>query len=480
MEEKRKQNRIDCSVAKICGGCEYAGIEYSKQLALKSKWVKDLLASACEVKPIIGAADPCFYRNKVHWAYGFDGHRTLAGRYAENSHRIVENDACVLEDTTCAAIQMSIRKLQATFKIQAYDEKTKRGLLRRVLIRKGMATGEVMVVLVVSSPVFPGKKAFMKKLLELHPCIKTILLNVNTRTDSMILGAKTINEYGRGFIWDEILGVRFKISPESFYQINHAQTERLYSLAIEAADLESGQKILDAYCGIGTIGLCAAASCEQIALTGVELNRTAVADARENAKANHMEKARFIAADATEYMVEAAARGEHYDTVLLDPPRSGTTESFICACEKLAPNRIVYVSCDPTTLARDLKCFKQHGYQPKYAIPVDMFPYTKHVETVCLLSQLSEAPKMEMRVKLTEFDLTEAEAKATYSDIKEYVKEHTGLKVSSLYIAQVKQKYGIIERDCYNLAKSEDSRQPKCPEHKEKAIIEALKYFKMI
>ncbi len=387
MEVKKQQNTINCPVAKMCGGCEYASIEYHQQLVKKSKWVKDLLASTCEVKPIVGAEKPCFYRNKVHWAYGFDGRRTLAGRYAENTHHIVENDDCILEDVECASIQMSIRRLQTAFKIQAYDEKTKRGLLRRVLIRKGMATGEVMVVLVVSSPVFPGKKAFIKKLLEQHPSVKTVLLNVNTRTDSMILGAKTINEYGRGFIWDELLGVRFKISSESFYQINHDQTERLYSLAIEAASLKPGQKILDAYCGIGTIGLCAASSCSDISLTGVELNRAAVADARENAKANHMEKARFIAADATTYMVETAARGERFDTVFLDPPRAGTTESFIQACQKLGPQRIVYVSCDPTTLARDLKLFKQHGYQPECATPVDMFPFTKHVETICLLTR---------------------------------------------------------------------------------------------
>lgn len=394
----RNQQKIDCPVSKICGGCEYAGVAYEEQLTKKSKRVKDLLASLCEVRPIVGADHPCHYRNKVHWAYGFDGRKTLAGRYAENSHRIVANDACLLEDQECAAIQVSIRKLQASFKIQAYDERTKRGLLRRVLIRKGMTTGEVMVVLVLSSPVFPGKKAFIKKLIEQHPSIKTVLVNVNTRTDSMILGGKTINEFGRGFIWDELLGVRFKISPESFYQINHDQTEKLYALAIEAADLQPGQKILDAYCGIGTIGLCAASSCKNIQLTGVELNRTAVSDARENAKANHMEKARFIAADATDYMMEAAAKGEKFDTVFLDPPRSGTTEAFIRACQTLGPNRIVYVSCDPDTLARDLKDFKAHGYVPQHATPVDMFPFTGHVETVCLLSQLSEAPKMEMRV----------------------------------------------------------------------------------
>lgn len=387
--EDTRSKGYSCAVSKKCGGCELSGIAYREQLSLKEKKVKDLLSSLCHVAPIVGADCPLYYRNKVHWAYGYDGKRVLAGRYAESSHRIIENDDCLLEDEECRIIQRDIRKLAASFKIQAYEERTKRGLLRRVLIRKGMATGEVMVVLVLSSPVLPGKKAFIRKLLDQHPSIKTVLININTRTDSMILGNKTINEFGRGYILDELLGVRFKISPESFFQINHDQTEKLYSLAIEAAQVKPGEKILDAYCGIGTIGLCAAASCSGISLTGVELNRAAVSDARENAKVNaeRVGKTRFIAADATEYMKEAASRKENYDVVFLDPPRSGTTPEFIQACETLAPKRIVYVSCDPTTLARDLREFKKHGYQPQQATPVDMFPFTEHIETVVLLSK---------------------------------------------------------------------------------------------
>ncbi|MBO4927866.1 MAG: 23S rRNA (uracil(1939)-C(5))-methyltransferase RlmD [Clostridiales bacterium] len=391
---------MDCPVFKKCGGCEYAGLDYPQQLKTKEKKVRDLLSSLCRVHPIVGADPCCFYRNKVHWAYGFDGKRVLAGRYAEGSHRIIENDNCLLEDQECQKIQKTIRSLAESFKIQAYDERTKRGLLRRVLVRKGMATGEVMVVLVLVSPVLPGKKAFIKNLLEKHPSVKTVLINVNTRTDSMILGGKTINEFGRGFIWDELCGVRFKISPESFFQINHDQTEKLYALAIEAADLHDGDKVLDAYCGIGTIGLCAAASAHSfgdgskctetseagrgILLTGVEVNRAAVSDARENARVNEG-KAKFVAADATEYMMDAASRGEKYDVVFLDPPRAGTTEEFIRACEALGPKRIVYVSCDPVTLARDLRIFTKHGYAPKYAVPLDMMPLTGHIETMVLL-----------------------------------------------------------------------------------------------
>lgn len=386
--------RNNCPVSKTCGGCAYASVSYEEQLKKKEKMVRDLLSGLCEVRPIVGAKDPLYYRNKVHWAFGHMGTHLIAGRYAEGSHRIIENDRCLLEDSECAKILSDIRELVIKFKIRSYDERTRQGLLRRVLLRKGMATGEIMVVLVLSSPVLPGKKGFIKSLLEKHPSVKTVLININTRTDSMILGEKTICEFGRGFIYDEILGVRFKISPESFYQINHDQTEKLYSLAIEAAALKSGEKLLDAYCGIGTIGLCAAASVEGVLLTGVELNRAAVSDARDNAKINGEKnsasaKARFIAADATKFMTEAAAKNEKYDVVFLDPPRAGTTPEFISACEKLAPKRIVYVSCDPTTLARDLKEFQKHGYKPEYAVPVDMFPFTEHVETVVRLAKIS-------------------------------------------------------------------------------------------
>ncbi|MBR5417990.1 MAG: 23S rRNA (uracil(1939)-C(5))-methyltransferase RlmD [Clostridiales bacterium] len=387
-KKKTANAKPNCPVSKTCGGCIYASVSYPEQLKKKEKFVKDLLSSSCEVRPIVGAKDPLFYRNKVHWAFGHIGTHLIAGRYAEGSHKIIENDSCLLEDPECAKILSDIRDLAVQFKIRSYDERTRQGLLRRVLLRKGLATGEVMVVLVLASPVLPGKKGFIKKLLEKHPSIKTLLININTRSDSMILGEKTICEFGRGFIWDELLGVRFKISPESFYQINHDQTEKLYSLALEAARLKPGEKILDAYCGIGTIGLCAAKKAEGVKLTGVELNRAAVSDARENAKANGMEKARFIAGDATEFMIEEAAKKSAFDVVFLDPPRSGTTPEFIAACGKLSPSRIVYVSCDPTTLARDLKEFKKHGYKAEYAVPVDMFPLTEHVENVVLLNHL--------------------------------------------------------------------------------------------
>ena len=468
---------MTCPVTKTCGGCEYISQEYKKQLETKEKRVRDLLSSLCPVRPAVGADDPYFYRNKVHWAFGHQGPHLIAGRYAEGSHKIIENDHCLLEDKECAEILSDIRDLAIKFKMQAYDERTKRGLLRRVLVRKGMATGEVMVVLVLASPIFPGKKGFIKSLLEKHPSVKTMLININTRTDSMILGDKTICEFGRGSIRDGLLGVKFKISPESFYQINHDQTEKLYSLAIEAAGLQSGEKILDAYCGIGTIGLCAASSCKDIRLTGVELNRAAIADAKENAKMNGMEKTRFIAADATKYMMDAAARKESYDVVFLDPPRSGTTPEFISACEKLSPKRIVYVSCDPETLARDLKEFKKRGYDPQYAIPVDMFPFTSHVET-CVLLGLKDVDEY-IYIDYEPDHHQKKRGRATYQQIKEYVMNTHGLHVSSLDIAQIKDKCGFEKRDNYNKGK-EGHRVPICTPEKEQAIMDAFKHFNML
>lgn len=468
-----------CASSRKCGGCAYIGKPYEESLQIKQKYVDKLLGKKVKVLPIIGAQNPYNYRNKVHAAYYRDrSGKVLYGTYEEGSHKIVSNAGCLIENKVATQITETIAKLIAKFKIFIYDEKTGRGLYRRTLVRVSHLTGDVMVVLVVADPVIPGKKAFIKALRDAHPEISTVIVNVNNRRDSMILGNKSMVEFGRGYIIDGLLDKTFKITPTAFFQINHEQTEKLYAQAIEFCDFKGNERVLDAYCGTGTIGLCMANYVASV--TGVELNKEAVICARDNAHANKIENASFIAQDCTEYMLNLNLSKTKYDVIVLDPPRAGTTEEFIKACSIIAPPKICYVSCNPETLARDLDVFEKYGYKAKAAVPVDMFPWTEHVETVCLLSQLSEAPKMEMRVKLTEFDLTEAEAKATYSDIKEYVKEHTGLKVSSLYIAQVKQKYGIIERDCYNLPKSDDSRQPKCPEHKEKAIVEALKHFKMI
>ena len=343
-------------------------------------------------------------------------------------------------------------------------------------------TGQVMVVLVTAQPVLPGAKNFVKALLteagKQGVAITTIVQNVNDRKTSVVLGDMEKVLYGKGFILDELCGKTYAISPRSFYQINHTQTEVLYGLAVDAAHLTGKEVVLDAYCGIGTIGLTAADHAKQV--VGVEVNREAVHDAIGNAKHNGVKNARFFAADATRWIGEAAAAGERADVIFMDPPREGSTPQFIESVARMAPKRVVYVSCNPVTLVRDLELLTRKGYKVESSTPVDMFPHSEHIETVCALSKLDIHQKITVDLKMAELDVTAAETKATYEEIREYVKEHTGLNVSNLYIAQVKRKCGIKERQNYNKPKAENPKQLKCPPEKEKAIREALKYFKVI
>lgn len=374
-----------CKITNKCGSCQYQGIAYQEQLDLKYKICQKLLGDHGRVQPVHGMKDPLHYRNKVHHAFATDRKgRVISGCYEANSHRVVMVDECMLEDLKAQEIIRTIRKLLPSFKIRIYNEDTGYGLLRHVLIRRGFATGEIMVVLVCASPVFPSKNNFVKALRKEHPEINTIVLNVNDKRTSMVLGTRNITLYGRGFITDILCGCRFRISPDSFYQVNPVQTEYLYNTAISFANLKPEDVVIDAYCGIGTIGLVAAKKSGKV--IGIELNPEAVKDARLNAKANSL-KARFYQGDATEFMVKMAEDGQKADVIFMDPPRAGSTKHFVDAATKLQPKRIVYVSCNPETLARDLGWFKKMGYEAKKIQPVDMFPFTGHVETVCLLSR---------------------------------------------------------------------------------------------
>ncbi len=470
-----------CPVFNQCGGCDYCSVPYTEQLLCKEEKVSKLLKGICKTESIIGCDNPFNYRNKVHAAFS-SSRRTgvKCGRYQAGTHKIVENYDCLIEDFEAQKIIKDVKDIAVRFKVQIYDEDRRYGNLRKVLVRIAVKTQEYMLVLVVARNEFPGKKNFIKEIRKIHPEITTIILNVNSRTDSMILGDKSYVEYGSGYITDELLNLKFRISDKSFYQINHTQTEKLYSKAIELADIHDKDKVLDAYCGIGTIGMTVAKSNPKAHVTGVELNKTAINDAIKNKKLNSLSNVDFICADATEYMMNSESHGTKFDIVILDPPRAGTTPEFIRACKTLSPKRIVYVSCNPVTLANDLKQFIKVGYKPEIAVPVDMFPMTEHVETVCLLTKLNVNEHIYIDLEMSELDITSAEKKASYEQIKSYVLEHTGLKVSHLNIAQIKRKHGIIERDCYNLPKSENSRQPNCTVEKEKAIVDALKYFKMI
>ena len=348
--------------------------------------MEELLGGVCPVRPIIGMEEPYHYRNKVHAVFGLDRkNNPISGIYKEGTHRILPVDSCLIEDQKADEIIVTIRSMLRSFKIRVFDEDTGYGLLRHVLIRRGFTTGEILVVLVTASPVFPSKNNFVKALREKHPEITTIVQNINGRNTSMVLGDKEHVLYGKGYIEDELCGLRFRISSRSFYQINSVQTEKLYGKAMELAELTGKETVLDAYCGIGTIGLIASKHAGKV--IGVELNQDAVRDAVQNAKKNGITNAQFFCNDAGRFMTHMAARGESADVVFMDPPRSGSTEEFIDAVALMQPKRVVYISCGPDTLARDLKVFAKHGYRAKEAWPVDLFGWTGHVETVVLMSR---------------------------------------------------------------------------------------------
>ena len=479
-ETKTDRKKSLCPHFKTCGGCQHLDMPYEKQLEHKKKEVSELLRPFCKVEGIIGMDDPFHYRNKVHAVMARDRKgRIISGVYKEGTHTVLPVETCLIETKKADEIIGTIRELLPSFKMKVFDEDTGYGFLRHVLVRTAHATGEIMVVLITASPVFPSKNNFVKALRKVHPEITTVVQNVNGRDTSMVLGEKEHVLYGPGFIVDVLCGKKFRISSKSFYQINPVQTEKLYNLAIEAAGLTGKETVVDAYCGIGTIGIVAASAAKEV--IGVELNRDAVRDAVTNAKVNGEKNIRFYNNDAGKFMVQMASQNAHADVVFMDPPRSGSTEEFMDAVSILNPDRVVYVSCNPETLARDLAYFKKKGYKAEKAWAVDQFPMTGHVETVVLLSKGEvDSKKIRVEFSLEDMDMSEFQDGATYPQIKAYVLEHSGLKVSNLYISQIKRKCGIEVGKNYNLPKSEDSRQPQCPPEKEKAIREAFKYFGMI
>ncbi|MDD6157583.1 MAG: 23S rRNA (uracil(1939)-C(5))-methyltransferase RlmD [Lachnospiraceae bacterium] len=377
-----------CPYAKKCGGCDYQGISYEEQLKKKQEYMKKLMQPFGKVAPIVGMENPLHYRHKVHAVFDCTRQgKVVAGCYRKNTHEVVDIESCMIEDGEADRIIRDIKELLRSFRIKTYDEDTGYGLLRHVMVRKGYHTGQIMVVLVLGSPILPSKNNFVKALRKNHPNISTVVINVNDRKTSMVLGERNITVYGKGFIEDELCGMRFRISPSSFYQVNPRQTELLYRKAIECAGLTGKEKVIDAYCGTGTIGLIASRNAREV--LGVELNKESIHDAIINAKLNGAGNIQFICDDAGRFMVEMAQKGEKADVVIMDPPRTGSDEAFLSSVVRLAPKTIVYVSCGPDTLARDLKYLTKHGYQMKCCTPFDCFPYTEHIETCALLAKTS-------------------------------------------------------------------------------------------
>ena len=382
--EEKYARKAPCIYYRKCGGCQLQHITDEGQNIYKQTYIEDLFKEY-KVNPILVMDDPYFYRNKIHstFASGKKG-ETISGFYQASTHNVIDIDKCIIQDSKADEIIQSIKKLMKSFKMKPYNEDTREGFLRHVLIKKGFKTNELMVVLVVSTKIFPGKNNYIKALLKEHPEIKTIILNINNRRTSVVLGEEEIVIYGKGYIEDVLCGVKFQISAKSFYQVNPIQTEVLYGKAIEMAKLTGKETIIDAYCGIGTIGLIMSKSVKEV--IGVEVNKDAVKDAIKNAKINDIKNTYFYNDDAGDFMVKLANEKKKIDLVMMDPPRAGSDEKFLSSLVKLSPEKIVYISCNPETQKRDIIYLKKYGYKVEEIQPVDMFPQTEHVESIILMT----------------------------------------------------------------------------------------------
>ena len=477
---------VDCAVAGPCGGCSLRHLDYAAELRAKQESVADAFRriGGLDVPVLDALPSPEVdrYRNKVQFPVGRDKDGApCIGFYAGRTHRIVPCPDCKLQPDVLNDIGNTLCAFFAAHGIQPYDEERGKGLVRHIFLRRGAHSGQIMVCLVCTRLKLPHSDELVALLREKFRDIATILINVNAKKTNVILGEESVTLYGPGCIEDTLCGVPVRLGPLSFYQVNTLAAERLYGVAAEYAQLEPDDILLDLYCGMGTIGLSMANHCRE--LIGVEI----IPEAIDSAKANAARmgdavaaKSRFFCADAGEAAARLAAEGLRPDVIMLDPPRKGCDETTLSAVVQMSPRRVVYVSCNPSTAARDAAWLGQHGYRAEKVQPVDLFPRTKHVEAVLLLTKLHIERHIEVDVSMDELDVTAAESKATYNEIRDYVWEHYQLKVSNLYIAQVKQKYGIIERENYHKAKNENAKQPKCPKEKEDAIVEALKHFQMI
>ena len=475
---------------KKCGGCPLLALPYREQLAKKQARLQELLGGFAPVKAVQGMAEPLHYRNKAIASFATQRGKLVCGLYAEGTHRVLPGADCLLQEEilnkTLAAVLDAARACRWT----AYDEDRGTGLLRHTVLRSSCG-GKVLVTLVTPGPDLPGSKNFCTALRKKAPWVVSIVQNINPTRSSAVLGSREKTLYGLGFVLDTLCGTQFAISSRSFYQVNRTQTEVLYKKALELAKLTGRETVIDAYCGIGTIGLCAAPLAKQV--IGVERNPAAVKDAAANARRNKIANARFVCADATEWMAAAAGEGLHPDVVFLDPPRAGSTPECIAAVNKMKPRRVVYVSCDPETLARDVAAFTCLGWRAAKFCPVDLFPQTKHVETVVLLSHKKADSYIHIDVEFGEGEgkipvdsiAKRAEAykpkeKVTYKMIKEYIEAKYGFKVHTAYIAEVKRDLGLPMYDAPNAV--EELKQPRkhpTPE-KVEAIKDALRYFAVI
>lgn len=473
-----------CEFARQCGGCQLQALSYDQQLVFKTNKVKGHLEriggfTDIPMEPIIGMDELFHYRNKAQFPVGRNKEgKIVTGFYAGRTHNIIENRDCALGVPENKEVLDRVIAHMEKYGIEPYNEATGKGLVRHVLIRYGYFTKEVMVCLILNGNKIPKEEQLVKSLCEI-PGMTSITINVNKKHSNVILGEEIRLLWGQEYITDRIGDISYQISPLSFYQVNPMQTQKLYAKALEYADLHGEETVWDLYCGIGTISLFLAQKAKFV--RGVEIVPAAIENAKENAKLNGLENTEFFVGKAEEVLPrEYKKNGVYADVIVVDPPRKGCDETLLETIVEMNPERIVYVSCDSATLARDLKYLCERGYELRKVCPVDQFGMTVHVETVVLLSQQKPDDTIEIDLDLDELDATSAELKATYQEIKDYVLKEFGLKVSSLYISQVKRKCGIEVGENYNLPKSENARVPQCPKEKEDAIKAALKYFAMI
>jgi 23S rRNA (uracil1939-C5)-methyltransferase len=478
---------VDCAVAGPCGGCSLRHLDYTAELRAKQENVTDAFRRIggldVPVLDICPSPEVDRYRNKVQFPVGLDKNgNPCIGFYAGRTHRIVPCPDCKLQPGVLNDIGNALCRFFAENGIQPYNEETGRGLVRHIFLRRGAHSGQIMVCLVCTRPNLPHADALCTRLREQFADIATILLNVNSKNTNVILGTETHTLYGPGYIEDTLCGVPVQLGPLSFYQVNTLAAERLYGIAAQYAQLTPDDLLLDLYCGMGTIGLSMVDHCRE--LVGVEIVPEAIESAKSNAARMGdavAAKSCFFCADAGQAATRLAAEGLHPDVVMLDPPRKGCDEATLSAVVRMAPRRVVYVSCNPATAARDAAWLEQNGYHAEKVQPVDLFPRTKHCECVIALSKGEiDSKKVRVEFSLEGMDTSGLQKGATYPEIKARVLEQTGLKVSSLYISQVKQKCGLEVRENHHKAKSENTKQPQCPKEKEDAIVEALKYFQMI
>ncbi|ERT57118.1 23S rRNA (uracil(1939)-C(5))-methyltransferase RlmD [Megasphaera vaginalis (ex Srinivasan et al. 2021)] len=484
VKPSKERVKPPCPVYDRCGGCQLQHLSYPAQLVMKRQQVADALVrighlESVPVLPTLGADDPWHYRNKMQFPVAAGARRSLAiGCFAAATHRVINVDECFIQKEGNNRLIPILRQWMKTYKIPAYDEDQETGIVRHLMGRVGVHTGEVMVCLVTACDMVPHLKDLTRMLRESIPNLTGFVQNVNKRHTNVILGAKTKVIYGKPTIRDSIGTLTFNISAQSFFQVNSEQAQRLYEKALEFADLKGQETVVDVYCGTGTITLFLAQRAKQV--YGIEIVAPAIKDAVKNAGDNRIANAEFLLGDAAYKLPELLGSGIRPDVIIVDPPRAGCEEKVLTAIARVKPKRIVYVSCNPATLARDLAYMAAKGYKTEKVQPVDMFPMTHHVETVALLSKLNTEHHLDIEIGEDELSEIDFSKDATYGEIKKYVLDKYGLKVSSLYIAQIKRKHGLIERENYNFSKKENQRVPNCPEEKEKAIEDALEHFGMI